>query len=75
MKTLDRVLDRLKQVKSKSDGYMAECPAHDDSNPSLSITSRAGRILINCFAGCETEAVVQALGMKMSDLFINKRGN
>jgi hypothetical protein len=34
---VERVLDRLEQVKPCNGGYKALCPAHDDHNPSLSI--------------------------------------
>lgn len=37
------------------------CPAHDDQNPSLSITEKDGRVLVNCFAGCEQDVVIEAL--------------
>lgn len=40
---------------------MAKCPAHDDRNPSLSITEKEGRVLVKCFAGCEQDAVIAAL--------------
>ncbi len=41
---------------------MASCPAHDDSNPSLSISETSeGRILWHCHAGCSQEAVEEAL--------------
>ena len=40
---------------------MAKCPAHDDRNPSLSITEKDGRVLVKCFAGCEQNAVIAAL--------------
>lgn len=33
--------------------WMAQCPAHDDRNPSLSITENAdGSLILYCFAGC-----------------------
>jgi hypothetical protein len=40
---------------------MARCPAHDDHNPSLSITERDGQLLVHCHAGCPQEAVWAAL--------------
>ena len=41
---------------------MAPCPAHDDNNPSLSISDGdEGRVLWHCFAGCRQEAVRDAL--------------
>jgi hypothetical protein len=43
--------------------WMAQCCAHDDRDPSLSITElNDGRILLKCFAGCETEDVLNAVG-------------
>ena len=51
---------------------MACCPAHDDHNPSLSITELSdGRILMKCWAGCEVTSVVSALGLRMCDLMPN----
>lgn len=38
------------------------CPAHEDSTPSFSISStRDGRPLVHCFAGCSQADVIQAL--------------
>ena len=43
-------------------GGTACCPAHEDRNPSLSITDgRDGRLLIHCHAGCEQLAVIEKL--------------
>jgi hypothetical protein len=74
---LKRVLDRLGgNVKRRaSGGYEALCPAHEDRRPSLSITEgEDGRILLNCFAGCSTEAVVERLGFTMGDLYEYRNG-
>ena len=68
---LDVALDRLpsRPVRSGA-GYAARCPAHNDQSPSLSIsTGRDGRVLIKCWAGCTTESVLEALGLKWQDLF------
>jgi putative DNA primase/helicase len=41
---------------------MCRCPAHDDDDPSLHVsTGRSGRLLVHCFAGCAQEAVINAL--------------
>jgi hypothetical protein len=37
------------------------CPAHNDHNPSLSITEKNGRLLFICRAGCDQDLVVAAL--------------
>lgn len=69
-------LSHLKGVKNRPNGWMALCPAHDDKQASLSVTKGStGRILLKCFAGCNTEDIVAALGLKMSNLFVsNKMG-
>jgi len=43
---------------------MARCPAHDDRNPSLSISQSDGRVLVHCHAGCSQQAVIEALRRK-----------
>ena len=42
--------------------WIACCPAHDDSKPSLSIChARDGTVLVRCHAGCEQSDVIAAL--------------
>ncbi|MEQ9453829.1 MAG: DUF3987 domain-containing protein [Phycisphaeraceae bacterium] len=74
MKPLEKVLEALNQhncrPKRSGKGYKAHCPAHNDKNPSLSITEGDdGKVLIKCHAGCKTEDVVAELGLQMSDLY------
>jgi hypothetical protein len=47
----------------------AHCPAHDDTNPSLSITAAPDRVLVNCQAGCDTDSILEAIGASSADLF------
>ena len=43
-------------------GWTARCPAHDDRNPSLSIsTGKGGKVLLRCHAGCDQAQVIDAL--------------
>src|SRR5207247_914763 len=45
--------------------WVTLCPAHDDRNPSLSITEGDdGRLLLLCHAGCSQEAVIEAVARK-----------
>lgn len=56
--------------KRTSDGYITCCPAHDDGNPSFSVSEGAnGKILVNCFAGCSIDAICASLSLQVSDLF------
>lgn len=65
------LVSRLAGVRQTgSDRWVAKCPAHEDRRPSLSIRElEDGRVLIHCFAGCETDAVVSAVGLQIADLF------
>ena len=68
---LEKVLERLDKVSPRScNKWAACCPAHLDKEPSLSISEGSdGRVLIHCWAGCETRDVVAAIGLEMRDLF------
>jgi len=73
--TLDEIISRLECVQSKGkDSYKALCPAHKDTEPSLSISQVDGKVLLHCFAGCDIERIVSAIGITSSDLFLNGRG-
>jgi hypothetical protein len=67
---LDRFRAALADHGCRGFGRSFTCPAHEDRLPSLSIAEGDdGRVLAHCHAGCPTQAVVEALGMRMSDLF------
>jgi hypothetical protein len=68
---VQRILDRVVGCRSTGEGkWIACCPAHEDKSPSLSIREKDdGRILINCFAGCGAGDVLDAIGLRMADLF------
>jgi hypothetical protein len=68
--TLEDFLSRLNGVKLSGTGWTALCPAHDDRNPSLSVSEGDDDlILIHCHAGCPSEAILAALGLEERDLF------
>lgn len=71
---LQKILSHFKNVKpNPSGGYLALCPAHADRDPSLSIgQSQDGKILLKCFAGCDTKDIMQAAGLSWDDLFPEK---
>ena len=50
--------------KRSGDRWQAQCPAHEDSTPSLSITQgHTQDVLIKCFAGCDWKDVLGKLGL------------
>lgn len=65
------LLDRLDKVRQTGSGrYLALCPAHDDKSPSLAIRELDdGRVLVHCFAGCDVESILGAIGLDMGDLY------
>ena len=67
----EALLCRLDKVRETGPGkHMARCPAHDDRSPSLGVTQKDdGRILFHCFAGCEAEDVLSAVGLTFGDLY------
>lgn len=75
-RAIDRLVETLSQnsglVKPLSeDRYTAQCPGHDDTNPSLSIKLRdnGDGVVLHCHAGCQTADIIAALGWHMRDLF------
>ena len=49
---------KLDKSKRTGDKLTARCPAHDDKNPSLSVTiGDKDCVILKCFAGCPTDAV------------------
>ena len=48
----------------KGNGWMCKCPAHEDDTPSLSLAvGDKVPVLATCFAGCEFDAIRNALGI------------
>jgi hypothetical protein len=75
MRPIEKVLDRLRGARRYDGSWKALCPAHEDREPSLSVTEGDdGRALLKCFAGCATEDVVAELGLEMKDLFERRNG-
>ena len=71
------LLDRLKAVKATGPGrWIARCPAHEDRHPSLSVRELDdGRVLVHCFASCEVQSVLDAIGLTITDLFPERLGD
>src|SRR5260370_5085320 len=54
-------LVRALGARRSGPAWMARCPAHEDSNPSLSIREDGGKVLLHCHAGCAQRDVIDAL--------------
>lgn len=64
------ITETLKEIKRTGPGkWMALCPAHNDKNPSLSLTDVGDKLLMHCHHGCSTNDILAALGLDWSALF------
>jgi hypothetical protein len=59
------------EVVEGDDGLtaMAQCPAHNDGVPSLSLRKIKGSVLYHCHAGCEPGDVLKAIEWSSRDLY------
>jgi len=68
--TAQAVADLLHARPAGRGKWTARCPVHRDRSPSLSIREgEDGKTLIHCWAGCSTDDVARAAGLRMADLF------
>jgi hypothetical protein len=76
---VDRIISALEARQlavtgNEARGWTAQCPAHADRQPSLSISiGDSGTVLLHCHARCDIEAIVQALGLELRDLFDDRK--
>lgn len=70
---IQRVLAALERTgsrwKPQSGGYVAQCPAHEDGTPSMTVRNGDGKVLLYCHAGCGTEQILTALNLDWPSLF------
>jgi 5S rRNA maturation endonuclease (ribonuclease M5) len=66
---LTEVLGRLEDVRAYHGYWMARCPAHDDTTPSLDIKLGTDQpVVLICRAGCDTADVLAKIGLSMRDI-------
>ena len=72
---IEKLLHRLDKVKRVAPNrWQAPCPAHDDKRPSLSVKQADdGKVLLKCWSGCSAQAITEALGLSLADLFPGDR--
>ena len=71
MTPAEKFIERLQVCRPSGKGkWIAQCPAHDDRSPSLSVKeAEDGRLLIHCHAGCGANDVIASLGLEFDDLY------
>ena len=69
-KIIERLAERQYAPRGRDLQWTARCPAHDDHNPSLSITGLpTGNVLLYCHAGCSTAEILDVLALTFKDVF------
>jgi hypothetical protein len=75
MTPLERVLAVVpplaggKHYRPRNGVVNVRCPVHGDPHPSLGLRELPnGKLLIHCYAGCDTRAVLDALNLEWRDL-------
>jgi|GEM_PF-3406732 len=69
--TFNEILDRFGEPRKPipGGGFSVRCPAHDDTNPSLSISPGNGSgPLFHCHAGCNNDDVLAAANLTWQDV-------
>jgi len=72
---MHQILSHFNKVSrtSKNNQYQCLCPAHNDRTASLSIKfNDDGRVLMNCFAGCDIENIIGSVGLSFNDIIPNR---
>ncbi len=59
--TPEELAQRLGKTRTHHTGIMAQCPAHEDKEPSLNISEADGKLLLHCHSGCSQDDVIDAL--------------
>jgi len=66
------ILARFSKVyQSGTDQYQCLCPVHNDKNASLGIKFQDDKVIMHCFAGCQTEDILKSIGLTWNDIMPN----
>src|SRR2546421_12832332 len=70
MTPVETLLVKSPGATKTGEGWSGRCPAHEDRRASLSIAEGDdGKALVKCHAGCDTAAILSAIGLTLADLF------
>ncbi len=73
--TLTQLLETIRahtgrEPRASNGGYKCHCPAHEDREPSLSVSEAPdGKLLVKCHAGCTAQEIMAAQGLAVKDLY------
>lgn len=67
--TFEALLNSFDDLRPRDHAqWTALCPAHDDSNPSLSISVDDGKVLIKCHVGCDFDEICRELDVTQAEV-------
>lgn len=69
----ENILSHYEVKKISGNNAQCVCPCHNDKRASLSISMGDKGILFRCFAGCDTEDILSAKGLKLKDTFYDSK--
>jgi hypothetical protein len=75
MADYSEIIAKFSGVRQTRNGWSCLCPVHESGGgkrykPSLWVTNaRNGNLIVRCKRGCDTDAVLAAVGLQMADLF------
>lgn len=70
MNRYDHILSRLEGKTRRGDLIECLCPAHNDTNKSLTVgLGKNGRLMMHCHAGCSINDIRGALGLTWREMF------
>lgn len=70
----DEFIRYFQGVKYTSNNSVkALCPCHRDKDPSLGISEKGDKILMNCFRNCYYKDILAAVGLKEEDMFNDEK--
>lgn len=58
-----------KRIQGRGPQYKTNCPAHDDSDASLSILIRPDRAKLHCWPGCDRDSILAAVDLDWRALY------
>jgi putative DNA primase/helicase len=70
---IEQLAKKLGKASCNGSGWVCLCPAHDDRNPSLSLSwdSTTQKLLVKCHAGCDYDDIMAAIRQKGYQLLKN----
>ena len=67
--TYEEIISHFTVTKTYRNKVQCICPAHTDKEASLTISKGKKGTVMHCHANCDTEKILGAVGLQMSDLF------